>query len=142
MNVLEDDWRIVVQDSSSELLELLKFLEMNEKSENSSEVILQKLLQKSLAVAAIKKSNFEVVGFGRAITDYTTFAYLTDILSADTDMADAIERDILLSLTTQPRLSTVRHRALRYQDALSFRRCADFGFQRSRYQSFWLERFR
>ncbi|TIU26113.1 MAG: GNAT family N-acetyltransferase, partial [Mesorhizobium sp.] len=67
------------------------------------------------------------VGFARAITDYTVFAYLADIIIWPEHRGRGIGKRLVQALLDHPEVKTVSHWSLTTSDAHSLYR--KFGFE-------------
>jgi len=89
---------------------------------------------KEYVVQSVKNSfcfglfdNSEQIGFARVITDYTDFAYLSDIFVLEAYQGHRLGSWLLESIISCPRLQGVRNFILATRDAHPFYR--QFGFQ-------------
>lgn len=85
---------------------------------------LVRAMQHSVCVGAFDGPT--LVGFGRAITDYVTFVYWTDIVVADTRRGAGIGKGLVRTLLDHPSLQVSRRTALLTRDAQGL--YAQFGF--------------
>jgi GNAT superfamily N-acetyltransferase len=68
----------------------------------------------------------QLVGFGRVITDYTTFAYLADIFVVPAQRGHGLGKWLIETILQHPRLQGLRSWVLITRDAQEFYRA--FGF--------------
>lgn len=95
-----------------------------------------------VAVAAIDRNGGRTLGFGRVVTDFHTFAYLTDVIVAEDARRLGIARAISKALLDHPKLANVRHWSLIYSGNATRALYTSLGFEASSHQAHWFEHFR
>jgi GNAT superfamily N-acetyltransferase len=69
--------------------------------------ILERSVQNSFCFGVYHRSG-QQVGFGRVITDYTTFAWITDVFIVDEHRGKGLSRLLMASILEHPEMRVVR----------------------------------
>ncbi len=77
------------------------------------------------------------IGFGRAITDYATFAYIGDVFILEKYRGRGLAKWLVESMTAHPELQGLRRWMLATRDAHAL--YARFGFQGLKFPDKWME---
>lgn len=96
---------------------------------------LVRAMEHSVCVAAFDGAT--LVGFGRAITDFVTFVYWTDIVVAASRRGAGIGKGLVRTLLAHPALQVSRRTALLTRDAQGL--YAQFGFTEGAGHSTYME---
>jgi GNAT superfamily N-acetyltransferase len=96
-------------------------------AEGIPRAVVARSLQHSLGLGIYAPTG-EQVGLVRAITDYTTFAYLCDVYVLEEHRGRGLSKAAMRALATHPRLQNLRRLQLVTQDAHGL--YEQFGFQR------------
>lgn len=75
--------------------------------------IVKKFLNHSLCFGVINKIDNKLVGFGRAITDYTTFAYIADVIIDETHRRKKLATRLVKTILAHPELQHLKTWALK-----------------------------
>lgn len=100
------------------------FLSTSYWSKEIPKAVVEKAMQNSLAVGLLLDD--QLIGFGRAITDYATFAYLADIYIASEHRGQGYAKIILNTLFEKTNSAQLRRMLLATADAHGLYR--QFGF--------------
>ncbi|HWS54890.1 MAG TPA: GNAT family N-acetyltransferase [Pyrinomonadaceae bacterium] len=81
----------------------------------------------------------EMVGFGRVVTDYATFAWVADVFVVEAHRGRGLSKWMMEAMLAHPRLQGFRRWALATKDAHGLYR--QFGFGELKRPERWMERF-
>jgi N-acetylglutamate synthase-like GNAT family acetyltransferase len=72
--------------------------------------VVSRFLRYSFCVAALH--NETVIGFSRVVTDYTTYAYITDVIVCETMRGKGVARKMMNTILQNPELQGLKHWSL------------------------------
>ncbi|MCL6242882.1 GNAT family N-acetyltransferase [Acinetobacter amyesii] len=121
---LPNNLKITDDKNEMDLDTVHRFLSHTYWSKNIPKHVVKKAIENSLAVALLLDD--EIIGFGRAITDYATFAYLADIYVADAHRGKDYSKLIVSTLFEKCGSADLRRMLLATADAHGLYR--QFGF--------------
>ncbi|WP_180021046.1 GNAT family N-acetyltransferase [Acinetobacter sp. YH16044] len=121
---LPNNLKITDDKNEMDLDTVHRFLRHTYWSKDIPKHVVKKAIENSLAVALLLDD--ELIGFGRAITDYATFAYLADIYVADEHRGKGYSKLIVSTLFEKCGSSDLRRMLLATADAHGLYR--QFGF--------------
>jgi len=87
--------------------------------------VVEKFIQHSLCFGAF--CDGQQIGFGRVVTDFTTFAYIADVFVVSEHRGRGVSKLLLRAMLEHPELQGLRRILLATQDAHGL--YAQFGFQ-------------
>lgn len=99
-----------------------------------------KAYENSFAIGVRRTSDNALVGFARAVTDYASFGYLTDLFVSPEERSAGLASAMVQELLNAPELKSVSHLTLLASKPSIEALGAFHGFQRTEWQSAWLER--
>jgi GNAT superfamily N-acetyltransferase len=79
--------------------------------------IVQKAIANSFVAGAYEKTTGNQVGFARAVTDRTSFAWLCDVFVLEPDRGQGLAKSMVRALMDHPELQTLRRWCLATRDA-------------------------
>lgn len=101
-----------------------EFLKITYWSKDIPKAVVQKAIENSLAVGLLLED--ELIGFGRSITDYATFAYIADIYVKPEFRGNGYSKIIVKSLLDKSDSENLRRILLATSDAHGLYRKFDF----------------
>ncbi|MDA9004165.1 GNAT family N-acetyltransferase [bacterium] len=78
--------------------------------------VLEKAIENSLCFAVVTAEG-ELVGFSRVITDYATYAYLSDVFVNEAHQGKGLSKELLTAIARHPMLQGLRRVMLATKDA-------------------------
>jgi N-acetylglutamate synthase-like GNAT family acetyltransferase len=132
---LVDQIKITFDKDQIDLNQVHTFLKESYWSKNISKDTVQKAIENSLAIAL--KLDHQLVGFGRLITDYATFAYLADVFVIEQYRGLGLSKTIVQQLLDHVESQNLRRILLATRDAHELYR--KFGFKDLSVPSSFLE---
>ena len=78
--------------------------------------LVKKFLNHSLCFGIIHQQDNTLVGFGRVITDYTTFAYMADVIIADKHRRKKLASMLVSAIMQHPELQNLKSWNLKATD--------------------------
>ncbi|MCC7387158.1 MAG: GNAT family N-acetyltransferase [Phycisphaerales bacterium] len=88
--------------------------------------VVERAFANSVACVAIDQATGRVVGVARVVTDHATFAWLCDVIVAESHRARGVAKGMLRTLEAQPGLTTLRRWCLATRDAHSLYRALGY----------------
>ena len=79
-----------------------------------------------------------LIGFGRVVSDFATFAYIGDVFVLDEFRGQGISKDLMQAMVDHPRLQGLRRWLLATKDAHGLYR--QFDFDQLKFPERWMER--
>lgn len=130
--VLNPDWLSVIVEvlRTTHWAEKISFEQVALGFKNSTNIFI------------LQKSNNNLIGFGRLITDKATFAYLTDVYVSPDHRGKGIANFISSFLINNSEVSIVNHFALIASHENVNKMYKSLGFIESEHQKQWLELFK
>jgi GNAT superfamily N-acetyltransferase len=120
-----DDYTISTDKARLDLAVIHDFLSHSYWAEDVPLAIVQKSIQNSLCFGIYHQGR--QVGFARAISDYTTYAYLADVFVLENHRGHGLGKWLIQSILSHPELQGLRRWALATRDAQGL--YAQFGFK-------------
>jgi N-acetylglutamate synthase-like GNAT family acetyltransferase len=131
-----NDYLISTDKARIDLNVVHSFLSQSYWAEGISKQLIQKSIEHSLCFAVYKGQN--LIGFARAITDFTTFAYLADVFIVPPERGKGLSKWLVQVIIGHPQLQGLRRFILATRDAHSL--YAQFGFKTFDKPERWMER--
>ena len=117
---------------------IYKFISNSYWAKRMPKSVLEKAIQHSLCFGVFTDEGGQV-GFGRVITDYATFAYLSDVFIVEAHRGKGLSKWLVSEIIAQPELQNLRRFVLVTKDAHSL--YEQFGFKSlaapDRYMEIW-----
>lgn len=124
MEVVQKNIRITNDKNELDLDTVHQFLTTTYWSKDIPKHVVKKSIENSLTVGML--SDGQLIGFGRAITDYATFAYLADIYVKPEFRGNGYSKIIVKALLDQSGAEHLRRILLATSDAHGLYRKFDF----------------
>lgn len=79
--------------------------------------VLRSAIANSLVIGAFDQSDGQQIAFARVVTDYSTFAWLCDVIVQESWRGRGLGKAMVRALINNPRMQTLRRWALATKDA-------------------------
>ncbi len=122
---MNNKFHISTDKSKLDLAKIHNFLKNSYWAENIPLQVVEKSIENSLCFGIYEGS--QQIGFGRVITDYTTFAYLTDLFIDESCRGLGLGKWLVKCILEYPELQGLRKWLLATRDAHELYR--PYGFQ-------------
>jgi len=116
--VSNGDYLISTDKNRLEIDTIYTFLHQTYWGKKRTKAVQYRAIQHSLCFGVYKKS--KQIGFGRLITDYTTFAYIVDFFILPPHQRQGIGTWLLITIFTTSSLKHIKHWSLTTRDAQGF----------------------
>ena len=126
----------------SDLIDITKALRSTPWATNITESDVTTAFTHSVAMGIRRKSDNRLVGFVRAVTDYAVFGYLTDFFVAEDERSRGLASALIAELLASDALRGITHLTLIASKPSIEALASAHGFQKTDWQSAWLERLR
>jgi len=139
MEIMEwerDDYLISTDKSKIDLDAVHNFLSKSYWAEGISKQVIEKSIENSFCFGVYFGER--VIGFGRVVTDYATFAYLADVFIVPEERGKGLSKWLVQVIIGHPRLQGLRRFTLATKDAHGL--YAQFGFKPFGKPERWMER--
>lgn len=107
------DYYISTDKSSLDALAIKLLLENCFWSKNVTLSHVKKFIQHSLCFGVYSTNSNQLIGFGRVVSDYTTFAYITDVVIDPSHRHKGIGTRLINNIFTHPELQNLKTWSLR-----------------------------
>jgi GNAT superfamily N-acetyltransferase len=132
-----DDIVITTDTSRFDLDVIHGFLTRSYWARGISRDVVSRAMDRSLCFAAFEGER--QIGFARVITDYVTFAYLSDVFVLESHQRRGVGKRLMAAIVAHPELQGLRRWALFTRDAHGLYR--KYGFREPRNPERLMERF-
>ena len=129
---------VVTTDTSRFDLDVIHgFLTTSYWARGISRDVVARAMERSLCFGALEGDR--QVGFARVISDWATFAYLSDVFVLESHQGRGVGKRLMAAIVSHPELQGLRRWALFTRDAHGLYR--QYGFREPRYPERLMERY-